>query len=161
MAQDIILHTSTCLIWTALRILPSGYLGAAPLQVDCVEARNKEKSAGYNEMALSILEVISAVGGGGCFSAQHHTASLIRLVKALSQLLSQRHPGAEAPLKLRAAAADALGKMAAARQLAPIMLPCIGGRACTCCCLLSTSSAGEFRARGMCVLTCVSPANCC
>ncbi|CAL8469763.1 g9305 [Coccomyxa elongata] len=95
------------------------------LLVECLEARNKERSAGYNEMALSILDIVSAVAGGGCFSAQHHTASLIRLVKALSQLLSQRHPGDDAPLKLRAAAAEALGKLAASRQLAPVMLPCI------------------------------------
>lgn len=99
--------------------------------MECLEARNKERSAGNNEMALSVLDIVSAVAGGGYFSAQHHTASLIRLVKVLSQLLSQRHRSDDTPLKLRAAAAEALGKLAASRQLAPIMLPCIGGHDCT------------------------------
>ena len=98
------------------------------LQVDCLEERNREQSAGYNELALSLLDVVGALGAGGCFSVQHHAASLFRLVRALGQLLSPQLRR-EAPLKLRAAAAEALEKLAAARQLAPVLLPCLGERA--------------------------------
>lgn len=96
--------------------------------MDCLEERNREQSAGYNELALSLLDVVGALGAGGCFSVQHHAASLFRLVRALAQLLSPQLRR-EAPLKLRAAAAEALEKLAAARQLAPVLLPCLGERA--------------------------------
>lgn len=103
--------------------------------MEVLEARNREQSAGYNELALSLMDVLGAVAHGGCLSAQHHVASLFRLVLALGKLLRHRQP----PLRLRAAAADLLAKLAASKQLSAVMLPCLGARiyicpSCWLCC---------------------------
>ena len=113
--------------WNADELESSYVSRAACVQVDCLEARNREQSAGYNELALSLLDVLGAVGAGGCFSVQHHAASLFRLLRAVGQLLGPQLRR-EAPLKLRAAAAEVIEKLAAARQLAPVLLPCLGER---------------------------------
>ena len=112
------------------------------LQAACLEARNRDPSAGFNELALSLLDALRALGPAITQGTPPQTRT--RLLRALCGVL--RHEGG-APLRLRAAATATLGTLAGCAAFAPAFVDALGGARLHCSpCFLSSglvTSHGE------------------
>ena len=93
------------------------------MQAACLEARNREPSAGANELALSLLDVLRAVGPAIAQAMPAQTQA--RLLRALCGALERA--GGNAPLRLRAAAAATLGTLAGCAAFATAFVDAVGG----------------------------------
>ena len=92
------------------------------MQAACLEARNREPSAGFNELALSLLDVLRALGSAATQATPPQTQA--RLLRALCGVLRQ---AGNAPLRLRTAAAHALGALASCEAFAPTIADALAG----------------------------------
>lgn len=77
-------------------------VGHGHMQVRCLSERSRVQSAGYNELALNCMDILTAVIGAMC------DAMLLR--DMLSTLCAALRPGARPPLRVRLAAAGLIAR---------------------------------------------------